>query len=85
MLIRQRKPYLQNTEESPTEVSGTCTACGRNFHVYVRNTKTAALKRLQQSFNLHCRLRHKRLAPPARPRSCAKQMINGTDSFANGV
>lgn len=85
MLIRQRKPYLQNTEESPTEVSGTCAACGRSFHVYLRSTKTAALRRLQQSFNLHCRLRHKRLAPSARPRSGAKQVINGTDSLANGV
>lgn len=85
MLIRQRKPYLQNTDESPTEVSGTCAACGKSFHVYVRSTKTAALKRLQQSFNLHCRLRHKRLGCPARSRSLAKQMINGIDSFANGV
>ena len=85
MLIRQRKPYLQDTEEIPTEVSGTCAACGRSFHVYLRSTKTAALRRLQQSFNLHCRLRHKRLNAPARSRSRAKQMINGTDSFANGV
>jgi hypothetical protein len=85
MLIRHRKPYLQNTQESPTEVSGTCAACGRSFHVYVRSTKTAALRRLQQSFNLHCRLRHKKIASSARPRSRAKQMINGTDSFANGI
>ena len=85
MLIRQRKPYLQNTEESPTEVSGTCAACGRSFHVYVRSTKTAALRRLRQSFNLHCRLRHKRLNSSARFRSVSKRMINGTDSFANGV
>ena len=85
MLIRQRKPYLQNTQESPTEVCATCAACGRSFHVYVRSTKTAALRRLQQSFNLHCRLRHKKIAPSSRPRSRAKQMINGTDSFADGI
>jgi hypothetical protein len=85
MLIRQRKPHLQNTQESPTEVSGTCAACARSFHVYVRSTKTAALRRLQQSFNLHCRLRHNRLNSSARSRSRAKQMINGIDSLADGV
>ena len=85
MLIRQRKPYLQNTQESPTEVSGACAACGRMFHAYVRSTKTAALRRLQQSFNLHCLLRHKRVNSSARSRSLSKRMINGTDSFTNGV
>ena len=85
MLIRQRKPYLQHTEERPTEVCATCAACGRSFHVYVRSTKTAALKRLQQSFNLHCRLRHKTLNSLAKSRSLSKRMINGTDSLADGV
>ncbi len=82
MLIRQRKPYLRNTEEGPTEVSGMCAACGRSFHVYVRSTKTAALRRLQQSFSLHCRLRHKTSGPLPSP---SKQMIDGTSTLSSRI
>lgn len=68
MLIRQKKPYLLNIEESPTEVRACCAACGKGLHVYVRSSRLAAHRRLQQSFNLHCRLRHKdrNLAAPWR-------------------
>lgn len=87
MLIRQRKPYLLNPEESPTEVSATCAACGRSFHAYVKSTRIAALKRLQQNFNLHCRLRHRKVNPvtSAPSRSRSKQMVDGTDPFANRI
>ncbi len=87
MLIRPRKPYLLNPEESPTEVAAACAACGRSFHVYVRSTRVAALKRLQQNFNLHCRLRHKRLnaLASARSRLVSKQMIDGTNALSDRV
>ncbi len=87
MLIRQRKPYLLNPEESSTEVSANCAACGRKFHAYVKSTRIAALKRLQQNFNLHCRLRHRKLSAlaSARSRSLSKQMINGADPFAKRI
>ncbi len=87
MLIRPRKPYLLNPEAGPTEVSAACAACGKSFHVYVRSTRVAALKRLQQNFNLHCLLRHKKLnaLALARLRSHSEERINRTDALPDRV
>jgi PAS domain-containing protein len=57
-------PELLMIDKDAAQLRGACTACARLFHAFIRNTEEEAMRLLNRSFNVHCRLRHRIVVQP---------------------